>query len=273
MDSVRSSSFLGQILSFRTPKWYFFQKFLFRYSFLFALEFIFAQICATFQLKMGQWARLHKSFIFFRPNSINFAYKMAFFWKFLFRCWVFLALVFKFTQICAAVRLKIGQRVRLRQRFILFQPNSIVSASKMAFFQKFLFWCSFYFAPKFRFANICAAFRLEMGQWSRLFKRFIFFWRNSIVLASEMAFVWNFLFRSCFILRQNSNLRKFVQLFDWKWVNKQDSTGSSPFFALIPSSRPPKWHFFENFCFGAPFFFAPKFRFMQFSAAFFIQNG
>ena len=38
------------------------------------------------------------------------------------------------------------------------------SASEMAFIQKILFRSLFYFVPKFRFAKICVAFRLEMGQ-------------------------------------------------------------------------------------------------------------
>ena len=35
---------------------------------------------------MGQWARLHRMFIVYRPNPIVSASKMAFFWKFSFLC-------------------------------------------------------------------------------------------------------------------------------------------------------------------------------------------
>ena len=63
----------------------------------------------------------------------------------------------------------------------------------------------------------------------------------------------------------NSNSRKLVQLFDWKWVNKQNSRGGSSFFGQIPSFWPPNWLFSANFHFGAR---ASKFRFAQICAAF-----
>ena len=108
-----------------------------------------------------------------------------------------------------------------------------------------------------------------MGQRARLHRMFIIFRPNSIVLASEMAFFWNFLFWcSFFFLHWNSYSRKFVQLFDWKWVNEQDSASGSLFFGQNLLFRPPKWHFFENFCFDACFIFAPKFRFTQICATF-----
>ena len=54
-----------------------------------------------------------------------------------------------------------------------------------------------------------------------------------------------------FFYLQNLDSRKFIQLFDWKWVNGQDSIGCSSFFGQIPSFRPRKWHFFfENFHFS-----------------------
>ena len=142
----------------------------------------------------------------------------------MFQCWVFFALEFSFTQIYVAFRLKIGQRVRLRQRFIIFQLNSIISTSEMAlfkkfffrcslyfgqipsfwpskwnFFRKFLFWCSFYFTMEFKFAQIHAAFQLELGQRWWLLRRFIIFSVKFHVSASEMAF-YSKIFLSVFIL-------------------------------------------------------------------------
>ena len=46
---------------------------------------------------------------------------------------------------------------------------------------------------------------------------------------------------------------KCLQFFDWKWVNGHDSVGGSSFLGQIPSFQPSKWHFVENFCFGARF--------------------
>ena len=143
---------------------------------------------------MGQRARPRWWFIIFQPNSIVSANEMAFFWKFLFRCSFYFALEFKFTQICAAFQLEIGQQARLRKSFIVFQPNSIVSASEMTFFQKLLIRCSFYFAPEFRFTQIYAAFWLEIGKRARFCKRLIIFQPNSIVSDSEIAFFQKFLF-------------------------------------------------------------------------------
>ena len=71
-----------------------------------------------------------------------------------------------------------------------------------------------------------------------------------------------------FFLLQNSNWHKFVQFFDQKWVNEQDSIKGLSFFGQILSFRSMTWHFFfENFHFGAHFF-APKFRFPQICTAF-----
>ena len=86
-----------------------------------------------------------------------------------------------------AFQLEMGQRARLHRMFIVFRPYSIVSASKIAFFlENFRFGALFFFASKFRFAQICAAFRLEMGQRARLYRMFIVFQINSIFSATEM---------------------------------------------------------------------------------------
>ena len=143
---------------------------------------------------MGQWARLCCRFIVFQPNSIVSAYKMAFFRKFLSCCSFCFALEFKFKQICAAFQLEMGQRTRLRKRFIIFQVNSMVSASEITFFQKLSIRCSFYFEPEFRFTKIYAAFWLEIGKRARFCKRLIIFQPNSIVSDSEIAFFQKFLF-------------------------------------------------------------------------------
>ena len=98
-------------------------------------------------------------------------------------------------------------------------------------------------------------FDCKIGQWEGLPWRIIVFQRNSIVLVSEKAFFKNFRFGAHFFVCQNSVSPKLVQLFDWKWVNRLDSIRGSSFFGQIPSFRPPKWHFFENFCFGVRIFF------------------
>ena len=68
-------------------------------------------------------------------------------------------------------------------------------------------------------------------------------------------FFENFHFDARFCFSQNLDLYRFLQLFDWKWVNGQDSIGCSSFFGQIPSFRPRKWHFFfENFHFNARLF-------------------
>ena len=73
-----------------------------------------------------------------------------------------------------------GQQIGLRKRLIIFRPNSIISASDMAFFSKF------------SWRQISATFRLEIGQWEGLPWRCIVFQPNSIVSVSEIAFFENF---------------------------------------------------------------------------------
>ena len=133
----------------------------------------------------------------FQPNSIVSAYKMAFFRKFLFCCSFGFALEFKFKQICADFQLEMGQRTRLRKRFIIFQQNSMVLASEITFFQKLSIRCSFYFEPEFRFTQIYATFWLEIDKWARFCKRLIIFRPNSIVSAFEITFFCKLTFR-CF---------------------------------------------------------------------------
>ena len=56
------------------------------------------------------------------------------------------------------------------------------------FFKSFFLLLVFFFAPKFKLAQICAIFRLEMGQRAGIHKRFIVFRPNSIVSVFDMAF-------------------------------------------------------------------------------------
>ena len=101
--------------------------------FFFAPIFIFEQICAAFRLEMGQRVRLYKRFIIFRQILSFQPPQWHFFESFPFGACIFFALEFIFVQICVAFRLELGQRAGIHRRFIVL-PNSIVSASKMAFF-------------------------------------------------------------------------------------------------------------------------------------------
>ena len=110
----------------------------------------------------------------------------------------FFAPKFSFAKIGATFRLEMGQQIGLWKRFILFWPNSIVSASEMAFFSKFSFRWSFFFAPKFSLRQISATFRLEIGRWGGLPRRILIFQPNSIVSVYEIAFFEKFSFRWSF---------------------------------------------------------------------------
>ena len=148
-----------------------------------------------------------------------------------------------------------GQQAGLRRGFIVFRPNSIISSSEMTFFRKFLFRCSlFFWAPEFRFAQICVAFRLEMGQRVRLHKRFIIFQLNSIVSAYEMAFFWKFSFECSFF----SPKFRFMQIYAAFQLEIGQQVGLHRryiIFNQIPSFRPLKWHFFKHFNFAAHFIY------------------
>ena len=135
----------------------------------------------------------------------------------------FLSPEFSFRQISANFQLEIGQREGLLRIIIVFRPTCIVSACEMVFFKKILFRCSFFFAPNFRFAQIGATFRLEMGQQIGLYKRFIIFQPNSIISASEMAFFLKFSFQCAFFfLRQNLDSRKL-----WSFSSGNGSTAKT----------------------------------------------
>ena len=153
---------------------------------------------------MGQQIGLRKRFIVFRPNSIVSAFDMAFFSKFSFRWSFFFSTPeFSLRQISATFRLEIGQWEGLPWRIIVFQQNSIVSVSEIAF-QKIFHFGARFFCAKIQFRLNWCNFSIEIGQQIGLRKRFIVFWPNSIVSASEMAFFSNVLFRWWFFFLQNS---------------------------------------------------------------------
>ena len=142
----------------------FFPKFSFRCSFYFVPEFRFTQICAAFQLEMGQQARLHLRFFVFRPNSIILASEMKFFPKiFILVLILFCARIQIRTNVCS-FSIGCGSKMMSAEEVHRFSAKFHVSAPKKAFFKKILFRCSFYLVLEFRFAQIYVAFRLEMGQ-------------------------------------------------------------------------------------------------------------
>ena len=57
-------------------------------------------------------------------------------------------------------------------------------------------------------------------------------------------FFKSFILLLVFFLRQNPNWHKFVQFFDWKWVNEQESIKGLSFFGQILSFLSMTWHFF-----------------------------
>ena len=88
------------------------------------------------------------------------------------------------------------------------------------FFKIFVSVVVLFLAPEFSLRQISATFRLEIGQWEGLRWRIFIFLPNSIVSVSEIVFFKKFRFGARFLLCKNSVSLKFVQLFDWKWVNK-----------------------------------------------------
>ena len=113
----------------------------------------------------------------------------------------------------------------------------------------------FFLSPEFSFRLISQTFRLEIGQREGLLRRIIVFLANLRRFGLRHDIFKKILFQCSFFFCQNSDSLKLVQLFDWKWVNRLDSIRGSSFFGQIPSFRPRKWHFFENYHFSALFFF------------------
>ena len=70
-----------------------------------------------------------------------------------------------------------------------------------------------------------------MGQQARVYQRFIVFRQIPLFRSSKYHFFKTFCSGALFFLWRNSVSRKFVQLFDWKWVNEQGSIRSHQFSA------------------------------------------
>ena len=92
-----------------------------------------------------------------------------------------------------------------------------------------------------------------MGQRAGLRRPFIIFWPNSIVLASEMAFLKNVHFGArCFLSLEF----RFMQVCTAFWLEIGQwaiNLRSFIVFRSIPSFWPPKWYFCKNFHFDSSF--------------------
>ena len=123
-----------------------------------------------------------------------------------------------------------GQWARLYRMFIIFRPNSIISATEMVFSLKFSFQCSFFFLHQ----NLVSSKLVQLFDWKYV---------NGKDSTGDLSFFcqipsfrpskWHFfkIFVSVlFFLRWNLELHKFMKLFDSKWVSGQDSIGCSSFF-------------------------------------------
>ena len=169
---------------------------------------------------------------------------------------------------------KMGQRAGLCKRFIVFHQIPSFRPPKGHIFDNFCFGARIFFWCQN--LDLCKFVQLFNWKWVdeqdsvgglSFFGQILSFW------TPKRHFFENSRFGGYFILRQNSDSGKFVQLFDWKWVNEQDSIGCSSFFGQIPSFRPQKWYFFQKFHFAARFFFAPKFKLAQICAIFRLEMG
>ena len=147
-DFRGDSSFFSQIPSFQLLKSHYFENFPFRAHFMFYWNSDSHKFLQLFDWKWVNEQDFVGGLSFF-SQILSFRPMRWVFSKFLFRCSFYFVLELKFTQICAAFQLEIGQQARLRKSFIVFQPNSIVSASEMTFFQRLSIRCSFYFASEF----------------------------------------------------------------------------------------------------------------------------
>ena len=144
----------------------------------------------------------------------------------------------------------------------------------MVFFKNFCFSARFFFCQNSDSLKLVQLFdwkwvnRLDSKRGSSFFGQIPSF------RPGKWHFFENYHFSALFFFRRNLDSRKFVKLLKWKWVNSQDSKGGSSFFRQILSFWPSKWHFFENFRFGAWLFsFAPKFKFAQIGANFRLEMG
>ena len=126
-----------------------------------------------------------------------------------------------------------GQRARLHRMFIVFRPNSIVSATEMAFF----FFENFHFSDFFSCIGIQVranlwSFSIGNGSTAKCPSEVLYLSAKFHRFGSEMAFFLKiFISVSFFFWRRNSGSRKFVKLFNWKRVNGQESIRGSSFSA------------------------------------------
>ena len=121
------------------------------------------------------------------------------------------------------------------------------------FFPKFSCRCSFYFVPEFILTQMCAVFRLEMGQQPRLHWRFFVFRPNSIILASEMKFFLK-IFILVFILfcariQIHTNVCSFSIGCGSKMMNPEEVHRFSAKFHVSA----PEMAFFQKFSFRCSF--------------------
>ena len=132
---------------------------------------------------------------------------------------------------------------------------------RTAFFWKFLFRWSFFFAPEFSLRQTSATFRLDICQRERLPWRIIVFQPNSIVLDFEMAYFKNFRSGAQFFIGPKFSFAYIgatfrLEIGQWEGL---------PWRIIIfrPNSIVSVYEmaFFKNFRLGALFFFVPEFSF------------
>ena len=123
----------------------------------------------------------------------------------------------------------------------------------MKFFSKIFVLVLFLFCSRIQIRTNLCSFSIRNGSTMMTPDEVHRFSPKFHVSAPKMALGQKFSFRWLFYFVKNLDSHKFVQLFDWRWVNKEDSVRDSSFFGQIPSFRPPKWLFCKNFSFGAHF--------------------
>ena len=143
---------------------------------------------AAFWLDVGQRWWLLRRFIVFWPNSMFLPPKWLFSKIFVSVIVLFCSGIQIRTNLCSFFIGNGSTRMTLEEVHCFSAKFHRFGFWNGIFYWKFSFQCSFYFASKFRFAQICAAFRLEMGQWAWLYRRFFVYRPNSIVSVYKMAF-------------------------------------------------------------------------------------
>ena len=175
-------------------------------------------------MELFEWKKVNgKDFVgesSFFSQILLFGLRNGIFLKLSFRCSFCLCAKIQFRLNWCNFSIGNGSTDRTPYLFIVFRPNSIISASEMVFFFKiFDSVVVFFFAPEFSFRQISANFRFEIGQWEGLPWRIIVFQPNSIVSISEMAF-FKISFRSSFFLCAKIQFRL-------SWCNFSIGNGST----------------------------------------------